>query len=228
MQARDVMTERVITVGLDTPVADVAHVLLDERISAVPVENPEGRVVGIVSEADLMHRVEIGPQKSKRWWLTMSQAELADAYLKTHGLRARDVMHEGVHSILPGTDLMEVVAIMEKKGVKRLLVIEGGRLKGIVTRANILRGLLAGREAAAATQDDRAIRAAILDELKSQPWTAITGNNIMVADGVVSFWGDVASDKERDALKAAAESTPGVKRVEDHTKLTPRAAMYWD
>ena len=227
MQARDVMTERVITVAPDTPVTEVAELLLEKGISAVPVEDAKGRIVGMVSEADLMHHAEIGPEKPKRWWITLSQAELADAYVKTHGLKAGDVMHEGVHSVSPETVLADVVAAMERHGVKRMLVMEDGRLRGIVTRSNLLRGFFARRAAAEATQSDRAIRAKILEELSSQPWTAIASNNVIVVEGVVNFWGCVSSVEERNALRAAVEAMPGVKKVEDHTVLIPGGPIHW-
>jgi CBS domain-containing protein len=228
MQARDVMTEQVITVTPDAAVTEVARLLLEKGISAVPVKDAEGEIIGMVSEADLMHRVEIGRAKPRRWWITLSQAELADAYAKTHGLKARDVMHEGVHSVSPETDLMDVVSTMERLRIKRVLVMEDRRLRGIVTRSNLLRAFLAGRVALEAKQGDRAIRATILEELGDQLWTTITSNNVMVVDGVVRFWGHVSSDEERKALRAAAENVPGVKRVEDHTVLLPGGPVYWE
>ena len=158
----------------------------------------------------------------------MSQTDLAEAYLKAHGLKARDVMHKGVHSVPPDADLMAVVSRMEKNGVRRLLVMEDDALYGIITRSNILRGVLAGRATAEAHQSDRAIRATILDELRGQLWTTMAHNNVIVVDGVVSFWGYVSSNAERDALRAAAETVPGVKRVEDHTEVPSRAPIYWD
>ena len=228
MQARDVMTNGVITVTSDTPVTEVAELLLEKGISAVPVEGAEGTLVGMISEADLMHRAEIGKEKPKRWWVAMPQAELADAYAKAHGSKARDVMHEGIHSVLPETNLSDIVATMEKHRIKRVLVMENDKLHGIVTRSNLLRGFLAGRSATKASQGDRAIRAAVLDELGSQLWTAIASNNVIVADGVVNFWGQVSSEEQRRALRAAAENVPGVKRVEDHTILLVGSPGYWD
>ncbi len=173
MQARDVMTERVITVTPDTPVAEVAKLLLEKGISAVPVEDTDGHLIGMISEADLMHHAEIGPRKPSLWWITMSKAELAQAYVKMHGLTARDLMHQGIHSVPPETGLADVVDAMERHGVKRMLVMEDGRLKGIVTRSNLLRGFLAKRAAAEASHSDRTIRAKILKELRGQPWTAV-------------------------------------------------------
>lgn len=223
MQARDVMTERVITVTLDTPVTDVAKLLLEKEISGVPVEDAEGHLIGMISEADLMHRVEIGPQKlpekPERWWITMSQAELAEAYKKTQGLTAREVMHEGIYNVSPEMDLVDVVEAMERHAVKRMLVMEDGRLRGIVTRSNLLRGFLAGRAAAETSQSDRAVRKKIMEELRDQAWTMIASNNVMVVKGVASFWGCVSSVEQRKALQAAVEAIPGVKRVEDHTVL---------
>ena len=223
MQARDVMTERVIAITLDTPVTDAAKLLLEKGISGVPVEDAEGHIIGMINEADLMHRVEIGPQKlpqrPERWWITMSEAELAEAYKKTQGLTAREVMHEGIYSVSPETDLVDVVEAMERHAVKRMLVMEDGKLRGIVTRSNLLRGFLAGRAAAETSQSDRAVRTKIMEELRDQAWTTIASNSVMVANGVVSLWGCVSSVEQRNALRAAVEAIPGVKRVEDHTVL---------
>jgi CBS domain-containing protein len=228
MQARDVMTNGVITVTSDTPVTEVAELLLEKGISAAPVEDAEGRLIGMISEADLMHRAEIGQDKPKRWWVAMPQAELADAYAKAHGSKARDIMHAGIHSVSPDTSLTNVVATMEKHRIKRVLVMEHGRLQGIVTRSNLLRGFLAGRSATRASEGDRAIRATILEELRPQLWSTIKSNNVVVADGVVNLWGLVSSEEERSALRAAAENVPGVKRVEDHTQLLVGSPEYWD
>ena len=228
MQARDVMTGNVISVTPDTPVTEVAELLLEKGISAVPVEDAEGRLIGMISEADLMHRAEIGQEKPRRWWVAMPEAELADAYAKAHGSKARDVMHEGIHSVLPETNLIDIVATMERHRIKRVLVMENGRLHGIVTRSNLLRGFLAGRSATKASPGDRAIRATVLDELRSQLWTTIASNNVVVADGVVNLWGQVSSEEERRALRAAAENVPGVKRVEDHTILLVGSPGHWE
>ena len=230
MQARDVMTERVIAVTLDTPVTDVARLLLEKGISGVPVEDAEGHLVGMISEADLMHRVELGPQKlpqkPERWWITMSEAELAEAYKKTRGLTAREVMHEGIHSVPPDADLVDVVEAMERHAVKRMLVLEDGKLRGIVTRSNLLRGFLAGRAAAETSQSDWAVRKKIMEELRDQAWTTVASNNVMVTKGVVSLWGSVSSVEQRNALRAAVEAIPGVKRVEDHTALIAGGPVY--
>ncbi len=232
MQARDIMTAAVVTVSPDTPVTEIARTLLDKGISAVPVCGPDGSIVGVVSEADLMHRAELGSErKPRRWWIDLiasREDELARAYVRSHGLRARDVMREGVVSVGPATEVLDLVATMEKAGLRRVFVTEGGSLLGVVTRSNVLRAFLAGREAAHRGESDRVIRAAVLAELHGQPWATIARNGVLVADGIVSFWGHVSSDAERQALRVAAESVPGVRRVEDHTELPPAAVPYWD
>jgi hypothetical protein len=120
-------------------------------------------------------------------------------------------------SVPPNADLLEVVDLMEKRSIRRVLVMEDDELRGIVCRSDLLRGMLASKEKGRPSDSDRAIRLALLDEIRDQPWRTIAGNNVIVTNGVVSFWGESGSDAERKALRVAAENVPGVKRVEDHT-----------
>lgn len=221
MQAQDVMTCPVITVEPDATVESVARLLLDKGISAVPVVDAAGNLSGIVSEADLVYRPETGTVQRGRWWLELFRdgARLASDYAKTHGTRARDVMQAKVVHVPPDADLLDVLALMERHAVRRVLVIEGERLAGILTRSGILRGLLASRGGAAVDSSDRGIRLKVLDELAGQLWVTLPRNGITVSDGVVGLWGEVASPEERQALRIAAERVPGVKGVEDHTTL---------
>lgn len=218
MRARDIMITPVVTVSPDTTVSEVARVLLARNIGAVPVVDENGSVLGIVSESDLLRRPETGTVK-RRSWLAWFEAPttLAEEYARVHGTRARDVMNKEVLWVAPDVDLLDVVDLMERRRVRRVLIMEGGELRGILCRSDLLRGMLAGRENAATTESDRAIRTMLLAELRDQPWRTIPGNNIIVANGVVSFWGETESDAERRALRVAAEGIPGVKRVEDRT-----------
>jgi CBS domain-containing protein len=225
MQVREVMTSPVVTVAPGTAVREIAKLLLEHRISAVPVTDADQQILGLVSEADLMARPEIAGEMRDRWWLRLfaTDASLAHDYVKAHGLRAEDVMTGAVVSVAPDAGLDEAVAQMDRKGVRRCLVVENGRLAGVVSRADLLRGFVAAGASAAVGEQDRMIKATLLAELRHKPWTSINASRIFVADGVVRFSGGVGSDDERQALRVAAESIPGVRGVEDHTFLRSQA-----
>jgi CBS domain-containing protein len=178
MRAMDVMTTNVITVGPETPVQEVAKILSERSISGVPVVDSENRLVGIVSEGHLLHRVETGTerrtQRRRSWWLDTigSEQELARDYVKSHGRTARDIMTREVITVNETTDLAEIATLLETKRIKRVPVLKEGKLVGIVSRANLVRALAAAGSQLTAdtTVDDRTIRGKLLAELKGQEW----------------------------------------------------------
>jgi CBS domain-containing protein len=220
MRARDIMTTSVVTVTPETSVRDIAQTLLERRISAVPVVDARKRVVGVVSEGDLLHRVENQTERHRSWWLEMvaSSEDLAGEYVKSHGVTAKDVMTWPVISTTPDASLNELATLLERYGIKRLPVLHEGVLVGIVSRADLLRGLIGGRpEAASPTApDDARIRDALLKRLADEPWANTVSTNIVVTGGVVELWGFIGSEAERQAFRVAAQSTPGVRAVQDH------------
>jgi CBS domain-containing protein len=221
MYAEEVMTRGVITVRPETPLSQIVELLLSHRISGVPVTDEKGEVVGIVSEGDLLRRAELGTEKRRGRWLEFftSISKLADEYSKSHGLQARDVMTEAVICVDHHASLAEVADIMETRGVKRLPVIDHGRLVGIISRANLLRALAStGLGADGPTQlGDASIREQLIAELNKHPWGGRPESTIVVTDGVVHFWGNVESPSEARALRVTAEAIPGVKDIVDHT-----------
>lgn len=230
MNARDVMTTEVITVNPSTTVRALAALLSEKSISGAPVIDATGRLVGIVSEGDLLHRAETGTerrvQRRRSWWLdsVAAEEEAARDYVKAHGRTVNDIMSRDVVSVSETTDLGEIAHLLETKKVKRVPVLRDGRLVGIVSRANLVRALATTSSAPAivASSDDRTIRARLLDELKSQRWANVWDSDIMVRDRVVHVW--IADDQpvaERDALRVAAENIPGVQRVEEHVVPAP-------
>lgn len=225
MNAADVMTPRVVSIGPDATVAEVAQLLLDHRISALPVVDGEGRLIGIVSEGDLMRRTETGTERHRSWWLRAfgDTATLAADYVKSHALRVRDVMTAEVLSVTPDTGLTEVANLLEKRRIKRVPVVRDGRPVGIISRSNLLQALVAAKPSrSVVVADDRKIRERLLADLARQPWwNDSIFTNIVVSDGVVHVWGLVDADSERKALRIAAERVPGVRRVEDHRTHTP-------
>ena len=228
MHASDVMTIRVITVAPNTRVPEVARLLLQHRISAVPVVNPEGRVVGIVSEGDLIRRAETGGERPQSWWLTLMTGsdELAHEYVKSHGMEAADVMTSDVVSVRRDTPVGEIARLIERRRIKRVPVIEDGRLVGIVSRADLLRGLAATTPPGPApSADDRIIRQQILDTLGSAPWATTLFVNVIVTDGIVHLWGWGGSADKRRAMVVTARAVPGVRAVEEHLADLPPAAL---
>ena len=224
LTAADVMTTDVITVTPETPVRDIAKLLYTMRISGVPVVDPNRAVIGLVSEGDLMKHVDVIGEQRRSWWLTLFVGEsmLAHDYAKTHGRRAQDVMTSEVITVMPTASLAEIASTLERNRIKRVPVVQDGRLVGIVTRGNLLQALATIDVSKPASLDDRTIRERLLAELDAQPWAHMLLKNIIVENGVVHLWGFVENDEERRALRVAAENSPGVKRVEDHLTRYPR------
>lgn len=188
MRAKDVMTTNVISVGPDTDVRTVARRLIERRISAVPVVDHEDRILGIVSEGDLMRRPESDTERHPSWWLALlaMPEEKARDYLKSHGLTAKDLMSRDVVTVAEDTPLVEVATLLERHRIKRVPAVREGKIVGIVSRANLLHGLVAREAAPAATQDDAAIRQHVID------------------------------NAEKEAVRVAAETAPGVSAVENN------------
>lgn len=223
MQVRDVMTTKVITVRPDTPAMEIARLLVENRISGVPVVDDENRVLGIVSEGDLIRRLEDSDDGRRRsWWLELlaSPERRAEDYVKAHGRLARDIMTEEVVVIDEQATLGEAARLLEEKHVKRLPVVRDGRLVGIVSRADLLRAL-ALAPPQEAKLDDRTIRENLLAELERAGQSYHPYVNIVVSDGVVHLWGFVGSAKEAEAMVLAARNVPGVVSVDSHLSVRP-------
>jgi CBS domain-containing protein len=230
MRAMDVMTTPVVTVEPDTTVQDLAKLLSERGISGVPVCEGD-RLVGIVSEGDLLHRAETRTerrlQKRRSWWLdslAAAEEEAARDYVKAHGQRVRDIMSRDVISVAETTDLAEVAMLLETKLIKRVPVVRDGKVVGIISRANLVRALATTSTAPAivADADDRTIRERLLRELSGQRWANVWAADIMVRDKVVHIWlSDDQPTAERAALRVAAENIAGVRRVEEHIVPAP-------
>lgn len=218
MKVADVMTTRVISVAPDTDVREVARILLANRISGVPVVDGAGSVLGMLSEGDLMRRGETGtddPQANSAG----TPAERAQKFVKSHGLHAQDVMTRPAFIVSEDTALDEVATLFEAHRIKRAPVVRDGKLVGIVSRANLLHGLVA-RWRGESSADDWTIRAAIVQALEN---VGIRRHslNVVVARGTAYLWGIAQSPAEREAVRVAAETTPGVRRIENHLFVFP-------
>src|ERR1700756_99228 len=174
MKATDVMVSNVITVDVDASIGEVAATLLNNHISGAPVVGRNGELVGIVSEGDLIRRPEIGTIKRHSWWLELLSNERAVAteYIKSHSRKVADVMTREVITAKPDTPLGDIAAMLERNRIKRVPIIEGGKLVGIVSRANILQALASATKklTSLASLDDTELRKKVLSRLASEPW----------------------------------------------------------
>lgn len=219
MKARDVMVSPVITVKPNASVKEVAQRLLEHHISALPVVDDAGKLVGIVSESDLMRRADLGTERHRAWWLAALFAEeeaLATEYVKAHSHKVSDVMTTRVITATQETPLNDIAGLLEKHSIKRVPIVENGALVGIVSRANLIQALAADRKGLEIPIPDAKLRDRIMSHLKAQPWAHTSLLNVTVNDGIVDIWGITRSQAEKQALRVAAESMPGVRAVNDN------------
>lgn len=222
LTARDLMTPDVVTVPPETPVMAVARMLADRGISAVPVLGPEGQLLGIVTEGDLIRRLAGEEDRPVSWLgaLFADPARQADRYARTHGATARDVMTETIVAVAPDTPASRIAGLMEENGIRRVLVTEGGRLRGIVSRADLLRAVVAPPSEDATCTDER-VRRAVLAAMRKEPWADTFHTMVEVKDGIVIFHGFFRSESVKRGLRVLAENVPGVKGVDDQTQPMP-------
>lgn len=218
MKAVDIMVRDVVTAHREDEVGSVVKMLFEKDISAVPVVDSERHVIGIVSEADLMRREELGTARHRAWWLEALTpgATLAGEFAKSHGRLVSEVMTTEVVAATEDTPLDEIAGLFERHRIKRVPILRNGRLVGIVSRSNLIQALASVKMAAGEALDaDRQIRTVLLEKLGQQNWTDFGSRNVTVSDGVVHMWGLVGSPEERKALVALAENVSGVQRVAD-------------
>jgi CBS domain-containing protein len=218
MDAMEVMSQKVITVTPETTIIEAARLLLQHRISGLPVVDEGGAVVGIVTEGDLLRRAEIGTAARRSRWLELllGPAHLARDYVQANARKVDEVMTRQIVSVVPHTPLAEVVRLMERHRVKRLPVIDDNSLVGVVSRADLVRALIDRAEQPASRgTSDAEIREHILAAITAEPWGPRFDVSVWVKDGVVDLGGTYTNEHERTALKLLAENTPGVKEVRD-------------
>ena len=219
MKVKDVMTRPVISIEPGTSVQQAAQLMLQRRISGLPVIDKTGHLVGIVTEADFLRRAETGTQRRRARWLEflMGPGRAADEYVHTHGRKVEEVMTPDPETVAEDSELDEVVQLMEKRRIKRLPVVRGKQAVGIVSRANLLHALVsAGRDVKPPTPDDEAIRERLLADLSKQHWAPLALINVVVRNRIVELWGSLTDERERPAIVVAAENISGVKAVRDH------------
>jgi CBS-domain-containing membrane protein len=228
MKARDIMSKTVRTVTPTTPVQKIAKLLVSRRISAVPVVDKRRHVIGIVSESDLLRRAEMGTQVRRSRWadLFTDPSTRASEYIKSRGRLARDVMTRSVICATMSTDLSEIARLMEKFPIKRVPIVKGGKLVGIVSRSDMVRTLSRAKPPGRVKLSDADLRQRIQDEIDSKDWISKSLVNFVVDKGKVELFGLVSGADQRAAMGVLAENVPGVRSVSNQLSLMPRTMGY--
>lgn len=223
MKARDVMTKTVKTVGLNTPVRRIADILVTNRINSVPVIDKNRRILGIVSEGDLLHRTEAGTEYRRSWWsdLLGDPRTRAREFVKSQGAHARDVMTRSVVCTGPLTDVSEIANLMDKRDIKQVPVVKSGRLAGIVSRADLVRAVARSKTRKSGKGSDIELRQRLEGRLDGKSWGSSNLVNFVVSKGKVELFGVVRNADQRDAIRVLAENTAGVRSVKDRLTVMP-------
>ena len=214
----DVMSTDVICAAPHSSIREVAVKLVDHGISSVPVVDKTGRLVGIVSESDLIRRVEIGTEPRHSWWrsLLTDTTTSARAYVRSHGRQARDVMSISPVTASPDEPLYEVAARMARKRLKCLPVLRDGLIVGVIARRDLVRKLAEHSVSTSGASNDAAYKA-LAEGMRALPWgLQARVFNTDVQEGIASLYGWAASPIERRAVEIVAENTPGVVQVRNN------------
>jgi CBS domain-containing protein len=223
MRAHQIMTRHVITVGADTSVADAILTMLQHRVSGLPVVDSQGKLIGIISQGDFVRRAEIGTERKRGPWLSYlaGSDKIAADFVHAHGRKVGEIMTPDPVTITEDIPLDRIVQIMESSGVKRLPVLRGDRLVGIVTRSDFLAPVAElARNAEGLSADDDQLLEAVAVALEQAPWRPCR-LKISVHDGIAGLSGIVNNENARQATIVAAENVPGVKRVIDNLSIYP-------
>ncbi|MER9313477.1 CBS domain-containing protein [Mesorhizobium australicum] len=218
MQADAIMSKPVVCIDPSASIAEAAGLMLSKKVSGLPVILNDGKLLGIVSEGDFLRRGELGTQRKRSRWLEflVSPGKAADEYVRANGRRVEEVMSQDVVTTSPAASLAKVVELMTRHHVKRIPVVEAGKIVGIITHSDLLRALLGVLPHGVATViDDEQIRHNIATELARQRWAGNDLINVMVDKGVVTLSGAIFDERERQAAIVAAENVSGVNAVKD-------------
>jgi CBS domain-containing protein len=219
MKAVEVMSPQVITISRDATIEDAARIMLHHGISGLPVVDVAGTLVGIVTEGDFLRRAETGTERKRSRWLEflLGPGRAANEYVHSHGRKIEEVMTPEVITVSETTPLEDVVSIMEGCHIKRVPVMRGGKIVGIISRANLVQALARlAEEAPPSHPDDETARQQILAELNKQAWVPRATLNVIVRGGIAELRGVICDERERQAIRVAAENVPGIAQVVDH------------
>jgi CBS domain-containing protein len=218
MRAHQIMTRTVITITPETTIAEAANTMLQKHVSGLPVVDASGKLVGIVSEGDFIRRSEIGTQRKRGRFLKfiLGPGTAAADFVHEHGSKVAEIMTTEPVTITEDIPLEEIVRLMENNNVKRLPVMRGDKIVGIVSRANLLQAVASlARQVPDPTADDDHIRNRIIDALEKNDWCPF-GLNVIARDGIVHLSGVITEEHSRKAAIVATENVTGVKKVHDH------------
>lgn len=216
MRAHQIMTRSVITIAPDATILEAANTMLRHHVSGLPVIDAAGQLVGIVSEGDFIRRNEIGTQRKRGRWLKVLLGDSAVDYVRERGRRVSDVMASDPITVTEDATLEEIVNVMETNDIKRLPVMKGDKLVGIVSRANLMQAVASlAREIPDPTVDDDRIRKRVLTAIDKNDWSPF-GLNVIVRDGIVHLSGVITDERSRQAAMVAAQNVAGVNKVHDH------------
>jgi CBS domain-containing protein len=223
MKAKDVMTHCVVSVAPDAPILQAIARMISHQVSGMPVIDADGRLIGMVTEGDFLRRAETRTEAPRRRWLGLlhEAGSRADGYVRAHGRTVQDVMSPNVITVGDQTPLKEVVDLMEERGVKRIPVVDGDRVVGIVSRADLMFALseYLTKSKKAPTSDASLLRR-IVSEMRKQTWCPLHSLKVTVREGVVILSGTIFDERARRALRVLVENVEGVKRVREHLKLS--------
>jgi CBS-domain-containing membrane protein len=231
MRASEIMVSPVKTVDPEATIEEAVELLLSMHVSGAPVVDADGRLVGVISEADFLRRAELGTSKRKPRWIEylLGPGESAESYVMSHGRKVGEIMTRDVVSVNVAASLNEVVDLMERRKIKRLPVVSGDQLVGIISRSDLLRALsktLVADKAAVGEVSDQAILDKLMAELKNQGFASPKSLDVTVDKGVVTLKGEIFDERQRPALIIAAENVPGVTKVVDQlTWIEPFSGM---
>ena len=222
MNASEIMSRDVVTVGPKTTVREIAETMTKHRISGVPVVDQSGRLVGILSETDLLHRMETGTERRPKWWLGLFQdsGSMAREFTKSHGLTAGDIMTTDVTTVSGTSSLAEIAELLDAKNLKRVPVLVDGKLAGIITRGDMVKALAnAETTPKSAGGDDASVARAVTKRIGEVRWLRDAYVSVLVIDGIAELTGLVPTTDQKKALVVLVEETPGVKGIEDRLRV---------
>jgi CBS domain-containing protein len=218
MKAHHIMTRKVITISPDASISDAAKLMIDYHVSGLPVVDAAGVVVGIITERDFLRRHEVGTQRKRPRWLEFVRGSGRQAvdFVREAGRKVHEIMTRQVYSVIPDAELVDIVDIMERHRIKRVPVIQGGKLVGIVSRQNFVEAIAdVTRDVSGAASSDALIRRRVVATLHQQDWAPV-GLDVRVSEGVVDISGFITDENVRQAIVVAAENVAGVTRVNEH------------
>ena len=225
MFAKDIMTTAVVTVSEKASVDEAVKKMLDHHVSALPVVGDESKLVGLISEGDLLRRLQDSDRPRRSWWLELinSPETSAQDYIRARSQRIGDVMTRDVISVGENTPVSEIAGMLEKRRIKRVPVLRDGTVVGIVSRANLVHALAAASDGRLPqpSASDAELRKAVALAIEEVPGAAVNLINFTVENGSVAVWGMADSDFVENAVRVAVENVPGVRHIDVHMGRLP-------